>query len=100
MGKVVFLPVGVGGGLIAGLVGKKLFGLLWGGHRWGRTPEARALRYPAGKLALALVIEGALFSPVKGLVDQAPDTPSPVWPAHGKATRHPNTEVVPGLVEL
>ncbi len=30
MGKAFFLPVSIGGGLLAGLIGKKLFGLIWG----------------------------------------------------------------------
>jgi len=29
MGKVAFLPVSVGGGLLAGLIGKKLFSVIW-----------------------------------------------------------------------
>lgn len=69
MSKVVFLPVSVGGGLLAGLIGKKLFGLLWGviDDQEPPQPEHRDVRL--GKLALALVIEGALFSLIKGFAD-------------------------------
>ena len=30
MGKLVFLPVSLGGGLLAGVIGKNLFGVIWG----------------------------------------------------------------------
>jgi len=30
MRKIAFLPVSIGGGLLAGLIAKKLFGLIWG----------------------------------------------------------------------
>jgi Protein of unknown function (DUF4235) len=69
MGKVVFLPVSVGGGLLAGLIGKKLFGLIWGLIDDQEPPESGHRRIHLGKLVLALAIEGALFSLVKGLVD-------------------------------
>ena len=31
MSKVLFLPVSVGSGLLAGLIGKRVFGLIWVG---------------------------------------------------------------------
>ena len=69
MGKVVFLPVSIGGGLLAGLIGKKLFGLMWGTIDDQDPPQSEHRRIHLGKLALALAIEGALFSLVKGFVD-------------------------------
>ncbi len=69
MGKAAFLPVSIGTGLLAGLIGKKLFGLTWGLVDNQDPPEPEHRDIHLGKLALALVIEGALFSLVKGLVD-------------------------------
>ncbi len=69
MGKIVFLPVSVGGGLLAGLVGKKLFGLIWGVIDDQEPPQPEHRDIHLGKLALALGIEGALFSLIKGFVD-------------------------------
>lgn len=69
MGKVVFLPVSVGGGLLAGLIAKKLFGLLWGVVDDQEAPQSEHRDIHFAKLALALAIEGALFSLVKGFVD-------------------------------
>lgn len=69
MKKMVFLPVSVGGGLLAGLIGKKLFAVIWGAidDHEAPKPEHRQISLP--KLAVALLIEGALFSLIRGLVD-------------------------------
>jgi Protein of unknown function (DUF4235) len=69
MSKLMFLPVSVGGGLLAGLIGKKLFGVLWSAIDDQAPPSAEHRKVSAPKLALALVIEGALFSLIRGLVD-------------------------------
>ncbi len=69
MGKVVFLPVSIGGGLLAGLLGKKLFGVIWGVIDDHDAPEPEHRDIHLGKLALALTIEGALFSLVRGFVN-------------------------------
>lgn len=69
MGKLIFLPISIGAGLLAGAVSKKLFALLWGLIDGEEPPKAEHRRINLGKLALALVLEGALFRLVKGLVD-------------------------------
>lgn len=71
MGKVIFLPVNVGGGLLAGLIAKKLFGLIWGVIDDQEPPQPEHRNIRLGKLAIALAIEGALFSLVKGFVDHS-----------------------------
>jgi hypothetical protein len=69
MGKVLFLPVSIGGGVLAGLIGKKLFGLIWGAIDDQQPPQSEHRDLHLGKLTLALAIEGALFSLIKGFVD-------------------------------
>ena len=69
MRKIAFLPVSIGGGLLAGLIAKKLFGLIWGTINDQEPPQSKHRHVHLGKLALALAIEGALFSLVKGFVD-------------------------------
>ncbi len=69
MGKLVFLPFSIGGGLLAGLIGKKIFGLMWGLIDDQEPPQSQHRHVHLGKLALALAIDGALFSLLKGLVD-------------------------------
>ena len=67
--KVLFMPVNVVAGLLAGLAGKKVFQRLWGlidGEEPPR-PEQRELSWP--KLLAALAAEGAIFRLVKGLAD-------------------------------
>jgi Protein of unknown function (DUF4235) len=69
MGKLMFLPVSIGSGLLAGLIGKKLFQGIWGVIDDEEAPKAehRYISFP--KLIAALAIEGALFSLIRGLVD-------------------------------
>lgn len=69
MSKPIFLPVSLGGGLLAGLIGKKLFGLIWRVIDDQDPPKAEHREVSLPKLALALLIEGALFSLIRGLVD-------------------------------
>jgi hypothetical protein len=69
MGKLMFLPVSIGSGLLAGLIGKKLFEGIWGviDDEEAPKPEHRHISFP--KLIAALAIEGALFALIRGLVD-------------------------------
>jgi hypothetical protein len=69
MGKIIFLPVSVGGGLLARAISKRLFGAVWGAIDKEEPPHAQHRDVHLGKLILALVIDGALFRLVKGLVD-------------------------------
>jgi Protein of unknown function (DUF4235) len=69
MSKVMFVPVSIGGGLLAGLIGKKLFGDFWRAIDDQEPPSVEHREFGLPKLAIALVIEGALFALIKGLVD-------------------------------
>ena len=67
--KFIFAPIGIVLGLIAGLLGQKLFERVWGliDDEEPPSPEHRRFSWP--KLLAALAIEGAIFRLVKGLVD-------------------------------
>jgi hypothetical protein len=65
--NLVFKPIGILSGLAAGIVGKKIFTLVWGLIDDQEPPEAKYRRVHLGKLALALVLEGAIFRVVRGL---------------------------------
>lgn len=67
--KIMFVPFGIGGGLVAGIAGKKLFELMWGFVDDEEPPEPEHRRAPLWKLAVALALEGAIFRAVRGLVD-------------------------------
>jgi hypothetical protein len=67
--KIVFTPVSLALGLIAGIVGQKIFEKLWGliDDEEAPSPEHREFAWP--KLIAALLVEGAIFRLVKGLTD-------------------------------
>jgi len=67
--KFVFTPISGIAGLLAGMLGKKIFERLWGlvDDEEPPRPEHRQFSWP--KLIAALVFEGAIFRLVKGLVD-------------------------------
>jgi hypothetical protein len=69
MGKLAFLPFSIGSGMLAGLIGKKIFGLIWKQIDDQKAPQSEHRNVRLAKLALALAIEGALLSLVKGFVD-------------------------------
>lgn len=68
MSKLMFLPISIGAGLLAGLIGKKLFGVVWGVID-EEPPSAEHRDVTVLKLIAALVLQGTLFSLIKGLVD-------------------------------
>jgi len=67
--KFLFLPFSIVAGLIAGQLSKKLFDGVWRLVDEEEAPEAEHKEISLAKLALALVIEGAIFRAVRGLVD-------------------------------
>ncbi len=71
MGKLLFIPFSIAAGLLAGLVGKKLFELIWGAIDDQEPPDSEHRDVPWAKLAAALALEGAIFRAVRGLADHA-----------------------------
>lgn len=69
MGKVAFLPFSLGGGLLSGLIAKRIFARAWKLIDDEEAPQARHRQASLGKLVLALLVQGAIFSLAKGLVD-------------------------------
>ena len=67
--KFVFLPVSILGGLIAGLIGKKIFEQIWGLIDEQEPPEAKHRDVAYVKLAAALLLEGAIFRLIRGFFD-------------------------------
>ena len=69
MARFLFAPLSIVAGLIAGLLGRKLFEGAWSLIDDQEPPDAeyREIQWP--KLLAALAIEGAIFRLVKGLVD-------------------------------
>jgi uncharacterized protein DUF4235 len=69
MMKILFTPFSVIGGLLAGAVGKKAFERVWSLIDKQEPPEPDQREVSWQKLALALVLQGAIFRAVRGLFD-------------------------------
>jgi hypothetical protein len=69
MSKFLFIPFSVSGGLIAGAIGKKTFELIWGAFDDEEAPEPKHREISFVKLVAALVLEGAIFRAIRGLID-------------------------------
>jgi hypothetical protein len=69
--KIVFIPISVLGGLLAAFIGQKAFDAIWGKVDDREPPQPEHREVSLAKLAIALVIEGAIFRLVKGLFDHA-----------------------------
>ena len=69
MGKILFIPVSVAGGLAAGFVGKKLFEQIWGLIDTEEPPDPKHRETTWPKLVAALALEGAIFRAVRGAFD-------------------------------
>jgi hypothetical protein len=67
--KFLFMPVSIGIGLAAGAISRKIFEKVWGAFDEEEPPDAQHRDIPYAKLALALLIEGAIFRLVRGAVD-------------------------------
>ena len=71
MSKLLFMPVSIASGILAGLLGRKSFTLIWSAVDKQEPPKAEHRRIGIPKLILALVLEGALLRLARGLVDHA-----------------------------
>jgi hypothetical protein len=67
--KLAFTPLSIALGLLAGLVGKKIFEQAWGLIDDVEPPDAKHREINFTKLIFALIFEGAIFRLVKGLTD-------------------------------
>jgi hypothetical protein len=70
MARALFVPFSVLGGLLAGFVGKKLFEQVWGLIDDEEPPSAKHRDASWTKVLAALLLEGAIFRAVRGVVDR------------------------------
>jgi hypothetical protein len=70
VGKLLFIPFSIAGGLIAGFLSKKVFDVLWGAVDDEEPPEPEHRDVPWAKLAIALALQGAIFRMMRGLADR------------------------------
>ena len=69
MTKVLFIPVSVGSGLLAGFVSKKIFDQLWGLVDDEEPPDSKYREIDWRKLLLAAAVQGAIFRAMKEVTD-------------------------------
>jgi hypothetical protein len=69
--KIAFLPISILGGILAGIVGRKAFDVIWGRVDEREPPQPEHREVSIAKLMIALAVEGAIFRLVKGLFDHA-----------------------------
>ena len=67
--KFLFMPVSILGGILAGLVGKKIFEQILGLIDNEEPPDAKHREIDYRKLVVALLLEGAIFRLVRGWFD-------------------------------
>ena len=68
--RVLFAPVGILGGVIAGLIGRKSFDFVWSRISDEEAPEPDQREVSVPMLAAALALEGAIFRVTRGLVER------------------------------
>lgn len=68
--KLIFTPISIVLGLVAGQIGKKLFQQVWGLIDEEEPPGAEHRDVHWRKLLFALLLEGAIFKVVRGLADR------------------------------
>ena len=69
--KLAFIPISILGGLLAGLISRRVFDAIWGKVDEQEPPQPEHREISLAKLAVALLIEGAIFRLVKGMFDHA-----------------------------
>ena len=67
--KLMFVPFRLAGGLVAGVVSKKLFERIWGRIDNEHAPDPEFREMPVLKLVAGLALQGAVFRAVRGVVD-------------------------------
>jgi hypothetical protein len=70
MTKIMFTPLRLLGGVLAGVIGRRTFATAWGliDNRPAPVPEQREASWR--RLALALAMQGAIFGLIRGSFDR------------------------------
>ena len=68
--KLLFIPISVGTSLVAGALGRWLFGQLWGALDDEEPPESEHRQATWGKVVVAAALQGAIFRATRVAVDR------------------------------
>ncbi len=69
MARILFAPLSILGGLLAGFLGSKLFEFIWGRIDTEEPPQPENRETTWLKLGIALALQGAIFRLVRGWFD-------------------------------
>ena len=69
--KLLYKPFAIIGGILAGLLAKKLFERLWGLFDKEEPPEPTTRDAPLGKVLGAAALEGVTFNVTRAAIDRA-----------------------------
>jgi Protein of unknown function (DUF4235) len=69
--RILFAPISILGGVLAGIVARKSFAGVWRVIDEEEPPDPKQRQVDGRKLLAALVLEGAIFRMVRGVVDHA-----------------------------
>jgi Protein of unknown function (DUF4235) len=68
--KLLFTPFSILGGLIAGMIGSKIFEAVWAVFDDEEPPESEHLEATWAKVIIAALLQGAIFRATKQAVDR------------------------------
>jgi hypothetical protein len=71
MGRLVFIPFSIVAGLVAGLLGRKVFDLVWGAFDDQEPPSPEHHDATWGRLTIAGALQGAVFGAARAVADHA-----------------------------
>ena len=72
--RILFAPFSIAAGLVAGLIGSRLFELVWGRIDTEEAPEPSQHDTAWGKVLAAAAIQGSLFALVRAATDRGART--------------------------
>ncbi len=69
MARILFAPLSIGGGLLAGFLGTRIFQFIWSRFDSEEPPEPEDRETTWLKLGVALALQGAIFRLIRGVFD-------------------------------
>ncbi len=67
---IIYKPIGIIAGILAGLVSKRIFALIWGKIDEEEAPKPNTEWATWGKILSAAALQGMVFKVVRALVDR------------------------------
>lgn len=89
--KFVFMPISIGGGLLAGMLARKVFDQIWSLFDDEEPPDSKYREIDWTKLLIAAAIQGAIFRALKEATDHASrrafERTTGTWPGEERPER-------------